>query len=921
MQYLSFWQPSTRTTARRLTPLSMIILLTIALLAHLVIFVDLPLLYRTVAVLALTGLLPGILLVEWLVGRSTAPPTAGEHLLYSIGAGYAIIVVVMLLLSYLTSYLSSGLAWWQTLPAFDLTLLLLLLLNRPQWIQEKRQSIVHRPFRLPSPQILLALLTLALIGGFFRFADLGYSEFQGDEARALLRAAEVIQGHPDALLGHKKGPAEILIPALIYSLTGQIDETSARLPFAFANFAALFALFLLGTRLFGLVAGWSAAMLLAMDGYFIGFAHIVQYQSIVFLTVLLAVLIFVRLANASDEGAFGRAISTTDSEASSQTRWFTLAAILLATGLLSHYEAALVIFPCLYLLYRIWRNGTPLLKLARALTLPAAVGALLVGSFYLPFVRNPNFAITYAYITVNRLGVDGVDGGATFPYNNLVDVFNRTMLYSSSYYLLLLVALSALSLALVYWRGLRNPWRTIMIALLFGGLLLTAWRPTWLQIGARDQIWVFFALLMLIAWSLPRFSVSQRTIWIWFAAPMILSLFFTRTPNTHVYGFFIAWALIAGMMIERIWRWLLQRLGYTFASAIAAPVAMLLVALFGTYEYWYFVYNDVEILRTWQQNRPDGYWVPYQMPTNMSVFGFPFRNGWKTVGMLYAEGALDGAFDTNGRDAVGDWYTRGAAYCPRDHKYFIYSQAVEPAEADGLDLLQQELEEEYGLWGRVLVNGEPRLHIYERGLTTGIPRDFADEEYENAFDRLLSGANFERAGSIAPALARQTIQHKTDFLFGSGDVGSVSSTEHDSELALVGFSLERETVAPGDELEVTLYWRSRGPTALPYTVFNQLIDRTDNHKVGQRDGEPVCNRMPTTTWLPGDLIADRYRIAIAADARPGKYTWLMGVYARESGQRLPIFTADGNELGDALGLIDITVEDTGTALAERVEQP
>ena len=152
-------------------------------------------------------------------------------------------------------------------------------------------------------------------------------------------------------------------------------------------------------------------------------------------------------------------------------------------------------------------------------------------------------------------------------------------------------------------------------------------------------------------------------------------------------------------------------------------------------------------------------------------------------------------------------------------------------------------------------------------------------------------------------MAQQTIQHKTNFLFGA-DIGTTSGRK----LTLLGFSLDQETVAPGDELEVTLYWQSHGPTDLPYVIFNQLIDRTDNHKAGQRDGEPVCNRMPTTTWLPGDLIADRYRIGIAPDARPGTYTWLMGIYERESGNRLSITTTEGKEMGDSLGLIDITVQ-------------
>ncbi len=31
-------------------------------------------------------------------------------------------------------------------------------------------------------------------------------------------------------------------------------------------------------------------------------------------------------------------------------------------------------------------------------------------------------------------------------------------------------------------------------------------------------------------------------------------LFFTLTPNTHVYGFFIPWALVAGEVLGRAWQ-------------------------------------------------------------------------------------------------------------------------------------------------------------------------------------------------------------------------------------------------------------------------------------------------------------------------------------------------------------------------------
>ena len=72
-------------------------------------------------------------------------------------------------------------------------------------------------------------------------------------------------------------------------------------------------------------------MLLAVDGYFIGFARIVQYQSVVFLTSVLVVWLLVRTLRMPSLA--GRSLPT--------------AAFLLGAGLLSHYEAGLVVFPAL----------------------------------------------------------------------------------------------------------------------------------------------------------------------------------------------------------------------------------------------------------------------------------------------------------------------------------------------------------------------------------------------------------------------------------------------------------------------------------------------------------------------------------------------------------------------------------------------
>jgi len=111
-------------------------------------------------------------------------------------------------------------------------------------------------------------------------------------------------------------------------------------------------------------------------------------------------------------------------------------------------------------------------------------------------------------------------------------------------------------------------------------------------------------------------------------------------------------------------------------------------------------------------------------------------------------------------------------------------------------------------------------------------------------------------------------------------------------------------------LEVVLYWNTNQALATNYFVSLQVIDLRDAHKVGQRDGEPGCNRFPTTTWVPGDRIYDRYHVPIDPVARPGDYSLFVTLYAVDAanGQQtpLPVTQADGQTVGGAvLGTVTV----------------
>jgi hypothetical protein len=123
---------------------------------------------------------------------------------------------------------------------------------------------------------------------------------------------------------------------------------------------------------------------------------------------------------------------------------------------------------------------------------------------------------------------------------------------------------------------------------------------------------------------------------------------------------------------------------------------------------------------------------------------------------------------------------------------------------------------------------------------------------------------------------------------------------------LLGYDLSSDDVKPGDTLHLTLYWQALEETQASHTVFTHLLDASER-TWGQMDSIPLRGEAPTTSWIPGEVIADPYEIAVAAGAPPGDYVIEIGMYDAITGRRLPVF-ADGQLLaGDRLMLEQIRI--------------
>ncbi|MGD2148242.1 MAG: glycosyltransferase family 39 protein, partial [Anaerolineae bacterium] len=478
-----------------------------------------------VAGLVLTCLLPGYLLTRTMLSADEGIDQV-ERVVLAGGMGFAVLVVITLGLHFIPGPLNVKLV----LVAFDGLLLLLGAVLAGQRRLASPSDVGRTATVAPASRYgLFILLVLVLSAAFFRLANLGYSEFQGDEARAMLMAAGVIRGEEQILFLHRKGPVEILMPAAFYALGGTTDELVARLPFAVASLGGILCVYCLVKRLFPHreIAAPMAAGLLAVDGYLIAFGRIVQYQSVVFLMMALAVW----------------CAYVWYSSGKSVLLWLTAA--FLAVGTLAHYETV-VVAPVLIWLFcsRACREGWPLRRWIRRALGPGLLAVVVVGAFYVPFVCHPRFIPTAQYLTGERLGTAGL-------YNNLGDFFWRATFYNSTYY----IAFLCVGLVALVIRELSSSLPPVLAVLIMVttlvGLALSAVSPSALTAGNLDLAILPAALSMAVLIGAPRVAREEKVAFLWFAVPSLIALFLTRKPKNHVYLMFPAWAVLVGVATDR----------------------------------------------------------------------------------------------------------------------------------------------------------------------------------------------------------------------------------------------------------------------------------------------------------------------------------------------------------------------------------
>jgi hypothetical protein len=106
-------------------------------------------------------------------------------------------------------------------------------------------------------------------------------------------------------------------------------------------------------------------------------------------------------------------------------------------------------------------------------------------------------------------------------------------------------------------------------------------------------------------------------------------------------------------------------------------------------------------------------------------------------------------------------------------------------------------------------------------------------------------------------------------------VQPVSVTYLDGALELIGYQVSSEVIQPGDELDVTLFWRANTPLPENYNQSLRLFSKPDAAQIAQFDLEALDVRhIPSRAWLPGAVYRSRIELPIPPDLSTPASDWL-----------------------------------------------
>lgn len=801
-----------------------------------------------------------------------------ERLTMAVGLSFAVTVLVSLVLVYIQGNI--------TTPSLVLTLGFACLVLLGASLRSADSS--QQRYRLQGRD-LIAIGICVAIAALLTVTNLGYADYWGDEMNGLLRALAVVGGQRDALFEHTKGPAEVLLPAAFGLLAGRWDPFTLRLPFALAHIAGTVALYLLARSMFGRNVALLAAILITMNGLYVAFGRIVQYQAIVFLLTTLALWLTFRFYR---HGGI----------------WcVTVAALLGSMALLAHYDALVIVPVLAFLLGRRYREHPAELRAQyRPLIGTVLLAAGVVALFYYPYLHHPRVSETATYL-------GRVIGVAKWPANNFDELYVFNVLYNSLYYVVALGTAVLLKMGYDLVTATHGRLGRIRASAAALGIIL-AGVITYIT-GTQDYLpLVVFCLWLGYVLSAAAISTEAKAIYIWMGTAFLGYVFFVDHPRTHLQMILPGAAILAALGIVQAFDALRARLSPHIERRFwPVPVAFgtLLLAMFAHYQYILFADAHREYIFTYPEHKSAFYWEDPAFPFgSRRPYGMPHRLGWQMIQQLFLAGTLQGDWDSNDRGTNLFWYTLGWPRNPCYPRYYFAAQFQQKGREDVATSPAFDLNR-YARIGQVWKRERLQMDVYEFAPLGGLEGQTALWREPEVYTTFVTPEDFRRLPYTELTEPGPTISHSlaSPAVFRpapealqqiAAHYNDARITQVRDQVALLGYDLDTRWLKPGGVLVITLYWQAMDVVNLPYKVFVHLVDAASAHTVAQADDLPACGTRPTARWRIGEIIPDRHLIVLPDDLSYGPYILRVGLYEPQTQQRMDVLDVAGNPQGTFL---------------------
>ena len=500
---------------------------------------------------------------------------------------------------------------------------------------------------------------------FVRAQGLGYSNFQGDEVNTVDMLYQMNNGFLDYLMSQKRGPVQYVLNYINFSAFGYQNEFWVRVPYLIAGVLALYTLYRLSKRIFNKETAFLAVLFMAVNGLFIAFARITQYQSLMYFTIPIAVLVFIKAL----------------SQEKLINKYLIISGLLISFSLLIHYDTASVLpFFIIGFIAKGFREFkenkkiTAIYKKYTAAALVFFIFALIPAlSYYIPFFNNQAFNTTTSGYLEGRLFGGSFKAGGFQGFLNLFMpgtpiALKLLRMYIPQFFLFSFYALGFVGIFSLL-QGIENI--KILYIRLNEKLVKTSFIISTILIAASSYFSLFpikprLSSILVIGSALIItliLTFSKNVKWhrvaivTWFLGAYSFYFYIMRDARTHVYVSMIPLFPVAASGFYYLYQ---KAKKFVYARYLYLGTALAVLLFISCVNYMIFVDKSPEY--PWWDKNFMGYEI-YRINRVRhakieGVFGFNNYRGWEQVADLYNRGCLTGSFNSNEKNSITYFYTR-----------------------------------------------------------------------------------------------------------------------------------------------------------------------------------------------------------------------------------------------------------------------